>query len=162
LIDYIKRLNEKKGDYNMFRIRKSFDIPIGHRLMKHEGLCKNIHGHNIKIDVQLSCHGLDNNDMVMDFGTLKSLMSQIINGLDHATLVNAEDVGTIEFVKSCGFESKKLFIFPSDPTAEYLAYWIYDQLKSKIPNKYINLDYVAVWESNDSVAIFDGCEKDVK
>lgn len=146
----------------MFRIKKSFKIPIGHRLMKHNGLCKNIHGHNIKIDVQLSCHGLDNNDMVMDFGILSNLVGYMITALDHATLLNSEDTESIKYVKSCGFEEKKLFVFPSDPTAEYLAYWIYDQLKAKIPNQYINLDYVAVWESDDAVAIFDGCEKDVK
>ena len=146
----------------MFRIKKSFKVPIGHRLMKHSGLCKNIHGHNIKIDVQLSCHGLDQNDMVMDFGILSNLIGNILIGLDHATLLNSEDTESIKYVRTCGFEDKKLFIFPSDPTAEYLAYWIYDQLKAKIPNKYINLDYVAVWESDDAVAIFDGCEKDVK
>lgn len=146
----------------MFRIRKSFKVPVGHRLMKHNGLCKNIHGHNIKIDIQLSCHGLDNNDMVMDFGIISNLVGYIISGLDHATLLNKEDEESIKYVKTCGYEDKKLFVFPSDPTAEYLAYWIYDQLKARIPNKYINLDYVAVWESDDAVAIFDGCEKDVK
>ncbi|MEN6294205.1 MAG: 6-carboxytetrahydropterin synthase [Methanobacterium sp.] len=146
----------------MFRIKKSFKLPIGHRLMKHNGLCKNIHGHNIKIDIQLSCHGLDNNDMVMDFGIISNLVGHIITGLDHATLLNKEDEESIKYVKTCGYEDKKLFVFPSDPTAEYLAYWIYDQLKPRIPNKYINLDYVAVWESDDAVAIFDGCEKDVK
>ncbi len=149
----------------MFRIRKSFKVPVGHRLMKHSGLCKNIHGHNLKIEVQLSCHGLDNNDMVMDFGRLSDYFSSLIVILDHSILLNSEDTKTISFSETCGDPGKKVITFEnSDPTAEVLACYIYKQLIALIRanEKYINLDYVAVWESDDAVAIFDGCEKDVK
>ncbi len=149
----------------MFRIKKSFKVPVGHRLMKHSGLCKNIHGHNLKIEVQVSCHGLDNNDMVMDFGRLSEYVGSIMSILDHSILLNSEDKETIAFSNGCGDPGKRPIIFEnSDPTAEVLACYIHGQLNAmlKANTTYINLDYVAVWESDDAVAIFDGCEKDVK
>lgn len=129
--------------------------------MKHDGLCKNIHGHNMKIEVQVSCHGLDNNDMVMDFAVLQNIIDANTRVYDHCTMLNSADTDMVKFFANCGrvntFEN-------ADPTAEMLAmrfYGYFNEAVKKV-NQYLNIDFVAIWESDDSVAIYDGCEKDVK
>jgi 6-pyruvoyltetrahydropterin/6-carboxytetrahydropterin synthase len=145
----------------MFRVKKIFRLPMGHRLSKHLGLCNNVHGHNMKIEVQISCHDLDNNDMVIDFAILQNIIDMHTKVYDHCTLLNSTDTDYINFLRERGrintFEN-------ADPTAEMLAYKFYNIFSKgmKDVNQYINVDFVAIWESDDSVAIYDGCEKDVK
>jgi len=145
----------------MFRIKKIFRLPMGHRLSKHNGLCKNVHGHNMKIEVQISCHGLDNNDMVMDFGVLQNIIDAQTKVYDHCTMLNSTDTDYANFLRERG----RINLFDNaDPTAEMLAYKFYNMFSDAVKksNQYINVDFVAIWESDDAVAIFDGCEKDVK
>jgi 6-pyruvoyltetrahydropterin/6-carboxytetrahydropterin synthase len=147
----------------MFRIKKSFSVPVGHRLSKHDGRCKNIHGHNMKIEVQVSCHGLDNNDMVMDFSLLGYIVNSLLDQYDHATLLNSNDKKYIDFLKNC--EDRRIVLIDNaDPTAEVLSWYFYQSISNQLKarNQYLKLDYVAIWESDDAVAIYDGCEKDVK
>mgnify|MGYP001089992700 CR=1 FL=1 len=83
----------------MYKVCKTFKVPIGHRLSKHKGLCKNVHGHNLKLEIQLSCHTLDENDMVIDFGDLKYVVGDFLSKFDHATIFNPTDIMNIEFFK---------------------------------------------------------------
>ena len=139
----------------MFIIRKTFKVPIGHRLSKHQGLCKNIHGHNLKIEVQVSSPTLNQNDMVMDFSDLKEMVKTYIERLDHCALLNINDKENVQYIHNCDY---KVQLFPGDPTAEALARYLYQELSDKfekLPQR-IQLDYVHVWENENSMAGYHG------
>lgn len=71
----------------MTTITKHFKFEAAHRLSKHDGKCKRLHGHSYKLAV--SVRGPINPDtgFVVDFGYLKALVDDaIISKLDHQYL----------------------------------------------------------------------------
>jgi 6-pyruvoyltetrahydropterin/6-carboxytetrahydropterin synthase len=119
----------------MISICKTFEFEAAHYLPKHEGLCKNLHGHSYRLEIEVSGEPVVNGDnpeygMVMDFGALKSIVKEaIIKFLDHTVL------------------NDKLEIYP---TAENLVQMIADRLKVEVfPNV---LYRVRLWETSTSWA----------
>jgi 6-pyruvoyltetrahydropterin/6-carboxytetrahydropterin synthase len=140
----------------MFYVTKTFRVPVGHRLSKHKGLCKNIHGHNLKIEVTLGSEKLDENGMVLDFYILKNLMDKILPNLDHAVLLNSDDKETGKIMEEGGFKH----YYPvgnNDPTAEMLCLSLYAELATmlfrnkKIRNE-IKVKRIKIWENDDAFA----------
>lgn len=152
----------KKEKIHMYSVRKIFRIPIGHRLMKHEGLCKNIHGHNLKIEVQLSCDRLNENDMIIDFKDLKSIVNNILEKFDHCTIFNRRDEENIKFFQKQGYKFGYVFLGDVDPTAEIISRSLFTLIKDTILEKtfvnkhghslLVDVDFVRVWENDDSMA----------
>ena len=126
----------------MYRIRKTFKFPFGHRLSKHEGLCKNFHGHNAKLEVQLMSLDLNENDMVIDFSELKKVVNElIIKDFDHSMVLNDSDKEKIN--------GKKIYL-NGDPTAEVLSEHFYKILDEyfKVNNGDIQVEFVRLWEND--------------
>lgn len=136
----------------MFTIKKIFRVPTGHRLTQHKGLCKNIHGHNLKVEVVISSNKLDDNGMVMDFKDLSVMMKPMLDKYDHALLLNSEDKEFVKFVKDNNY---KHVIFHSDPTAEHIAMSFYYFIKAQLQYAEQDVESVTVWENDDSAATFD-------
>jgi 6-pyruvoyltetrahydropterin/6-carboxytetrahydropterin synthase len=143
----------------MYKVMKVFRVPMGHRLSCHKGLCKNIHGHNLKIEVEVSCEELNENGMVIDFSDLKKMTNEIIDVWDHALFVNFSDEVLVEKGKPTipVFNKDKVIILPSEPTAEnlseHLAYELIRKFKSKKLD-YLKVESIAIWENDDSKATF--------
>jgi len=135
----------------MFYVEKTFKIPMGHRLSKHKGLCKNFHGHNFVIKVKLASHILDGNDMVIDFSDLKSIVNRILGDFDHCMLLNDNDPMKEEFYKAF-----RTWTFIGDPTAETLCQYFFDRISLMMTQQGIREDVklvsVKIWENDDSVA----------
>ena len=134
----------------MYIVCKTFKVPIGHRLSKHSGLCHNVHGHNLRIDVQISSYKLNKDDMVIDFHDLKSVVTEILDKYDHATLFNPTDTKNIEFFKNEGYKIEFITKEDEDPTAEVFSKFLFEVLKKSFPNQVI--DYVKIWENDNSCA----------
>jgi 6-pyruvoyltetrahydropterin/6-carboxytetrahydropterin synthase len=134
-----------------YTVKKTFRIPVGHRLSKHEGLCKNIHGHNFKIEVEVNSFKLNDNDMVIDFSDLKKIVNNALEQFDHATILNNRDHEIIKQFRDNEF--KFIMIGGRDPTAEVLSEYFYREIEFKLPKDVI-MDSVRVWENEDSVAEF--------
>jgi 6-pyruvoyl tetrahydropterin synthase/QueD family protein len=79
-----------------YEISLSFKTSTAHRLFKHEGKCKNLHGHTYEITITLSpklayCF-LDKQGMVIDFGEVKETFGLWLDQhLDHAVVLWDED-----------------------------------------------------------------------
>ncbi len=60
------------------------DFSSAHKITSHAGKCKNIHGHNwqIKINITVEPLVIDPTEMIIDFGEI----SKIIDTLDHKDL----------------------------------------------------------------------------
>ena len=127
----------------MYKIHKVVNISAGHFLVNvplaHP--CRNPHGHNYRIEVEVQSEGLDAAGMVVDFGVI----SQIVKRYDHAGMLN------------------DLFPFKSglSPTAENLASAIREALTLEIqvltrtkaeeykkPDRGIYVTSVKVWETD--------------
>lgn len=139
----------------MHRVAKTFHVPVGHRLSKHKGACKNFHGHNLKIMVVLSSETLDSNDMVMDFSTLKKVVNKaILDQWDHCCILNFHDKKNDEYMRKNEY---KVFTIECDPTSETLCRIVYEELETEFKmnkkiRKAIRVDSVRIWESDDSWA----------
>ena len=86
----------------MLSVTKKFNFCYGHHLPKYEGKCKNMHGHNSVLEVELirsktTDDLCDYEGMIIDFGDMKSLVNEsVIDKLDHEYLNNLISVPTAE------------------------------------------------------------------
>ncbi len=62
-------------------IMRRFTFCAGHRLVGHEGKCRNLHGHNYTLEVYLTGQEQDEIDRILDFKQLKLRMNGWID--DH-------------------------------------------------------------------------------
>lgn len=139
----------------MFYLKRHFTFAGGHRLSKHKGLCKNFHGHNYDVWITIRSHDVDENDMVMDFITLKEHVNKIIDDLDHSLLVNECDLTSLKSFVDDGMRIDTLG--DVDPTAERIAQHIYVTLNNKFVELYtgtITVYEVEVFENVKSSAIY--------
>lgn len=137
----------------MYRIEKRFTFPMGHRLSKHKGRCFSMHGHNFTVLIGVKAEQLDDNDMVIDFSNLKSLVGRFLDNLDHCLLLNKTD-------KELGAPLEKLDLrviyVDHDPTAEKLSEEIYNSIDEALKTMWpsVQMDYVTVFENENSKATY--------
>jgi 6-pyruvoyltetrahydropterin/6-carboxytetrahydropterin synthase len=146
----------------MFRIRKSFTFEAAHRLLNHDGKCRNLHGHSYKVEVFVERITLQTDGpkqgMVLDFTDLKTWWKPLEAQLDHATILQEGDplLNALAFA-----QANPDFIMTTlwPPTAENLADWLVTELKGWLDNKADSYDYlyckVRVWETTTSWAESD-------
>lgn len=99
------------------------DISCGHRVVGHEGKCRNLHGHNYRIffTVQAS-KGTDELGRVMDFSVIKEKLCVWLEAnWDHKMLLWHEDplLGPIAEIDREG-----VVAVPFNPTAENIAQYL--------------------------------------
>lgn len=112
-------------------VARSFEFQAAHHLPRHEGKCRNLHGHTYRFEVL--CDGpIDaESGMVVDFADMKAAVkSHVLDALDHKLL---NDV--IEY-----------------PTAEYIAAWIWDQLATTA----LPLHEIRLWETPTCYVVHRG------
>lgn len=140
----------------MFYLTKVFRVACGHRLRKHKGLCKNLHGHNLKIEVTVARDSLNENDMVIDFSDLKTIVNNVLVHWDHAFFVNAKDElpETLVNLEQAG---TKMVRFAEDPTSEILCAYLFSRLVEPLRAEYgVDIMSVSIWENDDSKTTFTG------
>ena len=136
----------------MYKISKKVSFPMGHRLSKHEGDCRYIHGHNFIVKVGLKSETLNENGMVMDFSEVKKILKVFTDQLDHAlTLNKTEDQEIGHFLSERGF---KVNMIETDPTAENMARAIFKYLEKHITEEGVEVDFVEVHENETSTATY--------
>ncbi len=106
------------------KIAKQFRWEAAHRLPRHEGPCRNLHGHSYRMTVELEGDP-DAHGMLMDFQHLKRLLAPLVDAWDHALLVADTDAELRTVVQQTGW---KHVCFPFDTTAENLSTCVADYL----------------------------------
>lgn len=119
----------------MFMLQKEFRFEAGHELVHHDGKCKNPHGHSYLLTVTLQSQQLVSSgpktNMVTDFSDIsKAVKPMIETYLDHKWLNE-----TLE---------------SDSPSAEFIAKWVYDHLKDKLPH----LHSITIAETETSRVIY--------
>jgi 6-pyruvoyltetrahydropterin/6-carboxytetrahydropterin synthase len=108
----------------MFELSVEGYFSAAHQVKGYPGDCADIHGHTYKVKVKVGVGKLDKLGMGMDFRMLNDELKKVLGGLDHKNL------NSIPF-----FEEQ-------NATAEYVAKYIFDQMKKKIGE----ISSVTVWE----------------
>ena len=112
----------------MYSVTKEIDFCYGHRLLNYEGKCRFLHGHNAKVEIELSSAKLDERGMVMDFSDVKHrLQSWVDSTLDHRMILHKAD----PIIPSLNPQREPAVLIDRNPTAEVISQMIYDYAKSQ-------------------------------
>lgn len=131
----------------MFSVTKNIEFCYGHRLTNYTGKCQHLHGHNGRVEIELTGDGLDDRGMLTDFGDIKRLMKQWIDDhLDHRMILKADD----PMAALLREKGEPVFTIDDNPTAEALAKLIF--LKGRELG--LPVSRVRMWETPDSYAAF--------
>ena len=141
---------------------KEFTWDMAHMLAGHEGLCKNLHGHTYRMQVEVSrldggSVGKNGNTqgMVVDFKVLKDLVkSKIVKPLDHAFMYWKDSTDEVEheIARLLKKNEKKVVEVSYRPTAEEMALNFYDELSKELEGCGLELCSVKIWETPTSFA----------
>lgn len=131
----------------MYSVTKTIEFCYGHRLLNYEGKCRYLHGHNGRVEIELSSETLDRRGMVRDFSEIQRVIHAWINrALDHKMLLHHLDPA-LPALRQLG---EPLFVLKDNPTAEAIAQLIFDYVASQgWP-----VTSVRLWETNRSVATY--------
>lgn len=131
----------------MFSVTKNIEFCYGHRLTNYTGKCQHLHGHNGRVEIELTGEALDDRGMLIDFGDIKRLMKQWIDDhLDHRMILKADD----PMAALLREKGEPVFTIDDNPTAEALARLIF--LKGRELG--LPVSCVRMWETSDSYAVF--------
>ncbi len=108
-----------------------------HYLRNYQGKCENLHGHNWKVEIVVKGESLNKSGMLVDFGILKRYLKEVLDLLDHKC-INDE----IDYFKD------------KSPSSENIAKYIYDNMSDRLKDFDVSVDYVKVFESENSFAVF--------
>lgn len=109
-----------------FQAKRYHDICAGHRVVGHEGKCRNLHGHNYRIHFTCEAEGLDSVGRVVDFSVINTTLCQWLEEQwDHRMLLWEQDPLVCGYGRYGGqslldFDST-IIIVPFNPTAENIA-----------------------------------------
>ena len=113
------------------KVRRSFDFDAAHRLPRHLGKCRELHGHAYRLVVTVD-RGVDpESGLAVDFSDLKAVVKrEVVDLLDHRYI---NDI--IE-----------------NPTAELMAVWIWNRLAGSLAG----LAEIELFETRSCSVVYRG------
>jgi len=133
----------------MLTVSKQCQFDAAHVLTRHEGQCRNLHGHTYRVIVEVA-EAEDGRDMVIDFKDLKQVIREVIlERFDHAFIYNEASASECEIATVIAKHGMKSVGLPFRSTAENLARHFYLSLAERV-----NVASVKVYETPESCAEF--------
>ncbi|HHN74879.1 MAG TPA: 6-carboxytetrahydropterin synthase QueD [Acidobacteria bacterium] len=112
-------------------VRRSYLFEASHQLPRHPGKCRRLHGHSYRLVVEVEGEIDPVQGMVIDFFDLDAIVERrVLERLDHHHLNDLIE----------------------NPTAEWIAVWIYRQLKGEVGG----LRSVELFEVESASALYRG------
>lgn len=143
-------------------ITKEFTWDMAHLLAGHEGLCKNLHGHTYKMQIEVCRKNeklinkeINSKGMVIDFKDLKEIVKElVIDPLDHAFMYWTESPEPLEheIAEILIKNNRKVAKVSFRPTAEEMAMNFFSILEEKFKLDNLVLVSVKIWETPTSFA----------
>ena len=113
----------------MYTLSALLNFSSAHYLNNYDGNCSRLHGHNWKVQVEMSANELDETGMALDFKDLNEIAWNVIGKFDHRVINEVKPFDTI------------------NPTAENLACYFYNEIKKTLPAK-ITMKKIGLWETD--------------
>jgi 6-pyruvoyltetrahydropterin/6-carboxytetrahydropterin synthase len=120
-----------------FTLTSHLEFSAAHHLRGYDGNCARLHGHNWKVEVSVSGKQLNDVGMLLDFKEIKRRSKAVIDELDHFYLNNIPP-----------------FDAELNPTAENIAWFLFERLSKDINDERISVASVKVWENDRNAATF--------
>ena len=131
----------------MYSVTRLIHFCYGHRLLDYQGKCRYLHGHNGKVEIELTARKLDRRGMVRDFTEIKrTIQGWIDTHLDHKMILCERDPA-LPALRKLG---EPLLVIRDNPTAETLAKLIYGQAR----RLGFPVAAVRLWETDSSFATY--------
>lgn len=105
------------------------DFASAHTLRNYPGDCSRMHGHNWKVEVEVTATSLNEHEMGMDFKTIKTATRELAKKLDHRYL---NDIPPFDV---------------KNPTAENIAQYFYQHLSNTLNMDTARVSAVTLWET---------------
>ena len=106
------------------------DFASAHTLRDYPGDCSRMHGHNWKLEVEVTANTLNEHGMGMDFKTIKTATRELAKTLDHRYLNDIKPFDTV------------------NPTAENIAQYFYQNLSTTLNTDTAKISGVTLWETD--------------
>ena len=106
------------------------DFASAHILRGYPGDCSRMHGHNWKVEVNVTATQLNEYGMAMDFKTIKAATRKVAKKLDHRYLNEITPFDKI------------------NPTAENIAQYFYQSLATMLNTDTTKIASVTLWETD--------------
>ena len=130
-------------------ITREYAWEMGHALYRHKGKCYRPHGHNYRMEVEVSGEVDKTTGMVTDFGDLDEVVKPIIEDYyDHSFHVNADDPRFNGEYQSITWVVSHAYY---EPTAERLAMGLHFDILQDLP-KHLKIERVTLYETEKSSA----------
>jgi 6-pyruvoyltetrahydropterin/6-carboxytetrahydropterin synthase len=120
----------------MFSLCVKNSFAAAHRLEDYHGKCEELHGHNFLVEALFEGKNLNRGGIAIDFKILKDYLKGILESVDH------------KYINDIPFFSQRA------SSSEYIAMYIYGELKKKTENGPVRLTEVRVWESETAWASY--------
>jgi 6-pyruvoyltetrahydropterin/6-carboxytetrahydropterin synthase len=131
----------------MFKVTKHIEFCYGHRLLNYDGKCRHLHGHNGRVEVDITADKLDARGMVHDFADIKKTIKNWIDEtLDHRMLLHKDDP-ILPVLRQRG---ELFYVMDENPTAENIAKLIFNHARAKS----LPVVEVRLWETPTSYASY--------
>lgn len=121
---------------SMYEVIITHPFVAAHRLTLYDGSLEPLHGHNWKVEVRLQGKDLDKIEVLIDFLEVKKRLQERLKQLDY-TFLN---------------ENKELD--GRNPSAEVVAYWLFQRLQGCLDHPVARVSKVTVWETEDCAASY--------
>jgi 6-pyruvoyltetrahydropterin/6-carboxytetrahydropterin synthase len=121
----------------MYTLTTRLEFAAAHRLRGYDGNCARLHGHNWKIEISLTGAKLNEIGMLIDFKEIKKRGNALLSELDHFYLNDIEP-----------------FTEELNPTAENIAFYLFQRLSQEFNNEQMWVKAVTAWETDRSAATF--------
>lgn len=118
----------------MYLLKTQVLFDAAHFLAGYDGKCKNLHGHEWRVVIEICSPVLQEygqtRDMVYDFSQLKDDLKLEADLLDHALIIEEGSLKdtTLAALHDEGF---RIVAFPWRPTAERLAAYFYERMTGR-------------------------------
>ena len=119
----------------IYEVSATTSFSAAHRIVGHDGACKDIHGHNWKVEAVFASRKLNKLGMVVDFHDVKREMDLLSALFDHKMINEVPEFGG------------------ANPTAENMAEFFFKRLKKSLKLKPA---YVRVFETDETWAGYRG------
>ena len=105
------------------------DFAAAHSLRNYVGKCARLHGHNWKVEVEVTATKLNDVGMGIDFQDIKAATKSLLDGLDH---YNLNDMPPFDRV---------------NPTAENISAYLYQELSTRLNKEHVRVSAITLWET---------------
>ena len=112
-----------------YTLKVQVDFAAAHSLRDYPGDCARLHGHNWKVEVEVTALRLDAVGMGLDFRTIRRAAREVVDRLDHRYLNEIPPFDEL------------------NPTAEHIAAHIFRELAARLNDERVRVSAVTVWET---------------